>query len=105
MKNIKAKLQMPFNLLHSFKKICLFSLVFLWLGYLVSINHAATQSFELDDLNQGIKDLNQQILLLNVKATGLQSIERIENASKNLDLVKTDNIYYLASHEQAVALR
>lgn len=96
---------MIFSLTKRFKKIALFSLVFLWLGYLVSINHAATQSFELNNLTQDIKTLDQQILLLNVKATGLQSIERIENASKNLDLVKTDGIYYLNSHDQAVALR
>ena len=99
------KLQAVVKIIHKMKKISIFSLVFLWLAYLVSINHAATQSFELDVLNQNIKTLGQQVLLLNVSATELQSIERIENDSKNLSLVQTEGVYYLTDTKEAVALR
>ncbi len=105
MKNFKNHLPMFLNLVSRFKKVTMFSLFFLWLGYLVSINHAAGQSFEMDALSGDLKQVNQDILLLNVKATGLQSIERIENASRNLNLVKTDNIYYLTDREAIVALK
>lgn len=105
MKNFKNQLPMFLNLVHRFKKVTMFSLFFLWLGYLVSINHAAGQSFEMDALSGDLKQVNQDILLLNVKATSLQSIERIEGASKNLNLVKTNDIYYLTDHQGVVALR
>ena len=75
-----------------FSLICL---VFMWLVYLVSTNYAANQSFELDALSKDIKTLQQEVLFLNVEASELQSIERIETISKDLSLVQTKDIYYL----------
>jgi hypothetical protein len=49
--------------------------------------------------------VDHQILVLNVEATGLQAIERIEGVSKDLSFVQTENIYYLADSKDAVALR
>jgi hypothetical protein len=99
------KLQSTFSFMQKMKKISLLSLACLWLVYLVSINHAATQSFELDSSKQEIKGVDHQILVLNVEATGLQAIERLEGVSKDLSFVQTENIYYLADSKDAVALR
>lgn len=87
------------------KKISIVSLVFLWLIYLVSANHAANQSFEIDSLSKELQNTQHQILLMNVESGELQSIERIENASKSLSLVQTKDVYYLVDNREIVALK
>ncbi len=87
------------------KKMMVFSLAAIWLVYLFSVNHASSQSFKLNDLSQTLQETEHQILLLNVQSGELQSIERIENASKNLSLVQTKDVYYLANGSDAVALK
>ncbi|MBT4649000.1 hypothetical protein HOC14_01585 [bacterium] len=91
--------------MHKIKKLSLVGLVCLWLVYMVSINHAANQSFEVDSFKQEIKGLEHNILVLNVEATSLQTIERIEDMSKGLSFVQTEDIYYLTDSKEAMALR
>ena len=91
--------------MHKIKKLSLGILVGLWLVYIISINHAANQSFEVDNFKQEIKGLEHSILVLNVEATSLQTIERIEDISKNLSFVQTEDIYYLTDSKEAMALR
>ena len=87
------------------KPFSLICLVFMWLVYLVSTNYAANQSFELDALGKNIKTLQQEVLFLNVEASELQSIERIETVSNDLSLVQIKDIYYLTDDREAVALK
>ncbi len=98
----KFKLQ---AILPKIKRTSIVSLVFLWLIYLLSANHAANQSFELDNIQKQLQDTQHQILLLNVQSGELQSVERIENASKNLSLVQTKDVYYLVDNREIVALK
>ena len=102
LKNSRNKLAIA---LKKSRTISFAGVVLLMLVYLVSTNYAATQSFELNSLGTEIKDLGYQTLLLNVKASELQSIERIENASKSLSLVQTKNVYYLLDTKEIVALK
>lgn len=87
------------------KTVAIFSLVFLWSGYLISANYAAAQSFKLDSLSTELKNTEQEVLLLNVKSSELQSIERITDASKSLSLVQTKDVYYLLDTQEVVALK
>lgn len=105
MQNQTNKILSITNILGKSKKVSLVSLAVLGLVYLISTNHAANQSFALDNLDKELKNTEHQILLLNVKASELQSIERIENASKGLSLVQTKDVYYLVNQPEVVALK
>jgi len=85
----------------------LICVIFLWTVMLVSSNYANTQNLQRNELSKNIRSNEDQIRLLSATISELQTIERIENESQRLDLVKiqTKDIYYIDQTDEKVALK
>lgn len=83
------------------------TIVFLWVGVLIATNHANNQNLQRNDLSSNINNLEDELRLLNATISELQTMERLENESQRLNLVKvaTNDIYYVAIPQDRVALR
>jgi hypothetical protein len=82
-------------------------IILLWTMMLVSSNYANTQNLERNDLTKHIRTIEDEIRLLNTTVSELQTIERLENESQKLDLVRiqTKDIYYIDQTDERVALK
>lgn len=70
--------------------------IFLLLTYLISINNTATKGIEISQMQNEIKELNDQQRSLEIQAGELKSLNRIEQISNNdLSMVVADNYQYL----------
>ena len=79
--------------------------VLLFMTTLGLVNAATNQSWSKDELINDLDRVEHELLLLNSKIGKLQSIERIEEESKKLNLVKIAKIYHITDNEDKVALR
>ena len=88
-----------------FKPLMLFVIVILFMINLGLVNAGTNQTWSKDKLSNNLDKVEHELLLLNAKASGLQSIERIEMESKKLNLVKIAKIYHLIKKVDKVALK
>lgn len=103
--NKKKNLNLVLDFIRCYQKRFLFFSLFLWLAYFLAVNHSANEVFTLDELNTQIKGIQSEVLLAKARATELQSVERITMASQNLNLVQTNNVFYLTGNKDVVAVR
>ena len=107
MSKTKTKLINAWQIVKKGNTFMVFSLVLLLMTMLVSTNHANSQSLEINDINQQIRQAEDELRLYNANISQLQTTERIEQESQRLNLVKiqTQDIYYVDGERDLVALR
>ena len=88
-----------------FKSLMLFIIVILFMTTLGLVNSGTNQTWFKDELINNVEKVEHQLLLLNVQASELQSMERIETESKKLNLVKIAKIYHLTDKKDKVVLK
>ncbi len=93
------------NKLNKLKTLMVIVTVLLFMTTLGLVNAATNQSWSKDELINDLDRVEHELLLLNSKIGKLQSIERIEEESKKLNLVKIAKIYHITDNEDKVALR
>ena len=95
------------NKINKYNTMLFVAIVFLWVGVLMSTNHANNQNLQRNDLSSNVKSLEDEIRLLNTTVSELQTTERLESESKRLNLVKVErnDIYYVDMPQDRVALR
>jgi len=88
-------------------RVVISGIVIAWLGVLVSTNYANHQNLVRAELQDSISQYEDQLRLFNAQVSQLQSISRIEDESKRLELVKIEpqNIYYIDAQDTQVALK
>lgn len=72
--------------------------------YLIQINQVATGGFEVRALEEKIGDLKEDNKKLELQITELQSLSRLNEEVKDLDLVAQGEVDYLIPKEEAYAL-
>jgi hypothetical protein len=70
-------------------------------------NYSNAQNLQRSELSDNIRQTEDKLRLLNAEIGTLQSIERVEQESQRLNLVKVDNanIIYLSTAIDKVALK
>jgi cell division protein FtsL len=74
-------------------------------AYVWQINSVATQGYYLKDLDKKLEILEKRNDHLQVEATQLKSLSRVEEEVKNLGLVKIDTVHYLTVVDSSVAFK
>jgi len=107
MSKTKTKLIKTWQIIKKGNTFMVVSLVLLLMTMLVSTNYANSQSLERNELDQQIKIVEDELRLYSANVSELQTTERIEQESQKLNLVKiqTQDIYYVDSDHDLVALR
>lgn len=98
------------NILEILKKrnsLWAFLVVIVWMFGLVASNFSTSQNLERTQLHNNIRKLEDQQRILDAQVSQLQALDRIEQASQRLNLVKIDsqNVVYLAVADEKVALK
>ncbi len=73
------------------------------LAYLIIINRVATSGFEIKALEQKVESLKQINRKLQLEATGLQSLTKVEASAQALGLTEVAQVEYLPATGGAVA--
>ena len=95
MKNLSAKLSLLMYVLTSISVI----------GYIVVVNYTNTMGYEIAEMQLSINNLEKDYRDLQNVATGLQSIDRIEQISnQQLNMVNAGKIDYVSVTHKAVAV-
>jgi len=75
--------------------VLLASLVLLGFGYLFQINSLGTTGYEIKKVEKQIQALQQEQKSLQLDASDLQSIERVQAEATKLNFVPSENVTYL----------
>ena len=73
------------------------------LSYLIIINRVATSGFEIKALEQKVETLKQTNRKLQLEATELQSLTKVESSAQALGLTEVAQVEYLPTTGGAVA--
>lgn len=63
--------------------------------YLYQVNDIATKGYEIKELEGQIQDLNKESKKMEIQEVELRSMQNIEKASQDLNLVNSSNITYV----------
>jgi len=63
--------------------------------YLYQVNSIATKGYEIRDLESQIHDLQKESKKMEIREVELRSMDNIEKASQNLNLVNSDQVTYV----------
>lgn len=104
------KLENLFKMLDFFKKrngLWTFMVIFFWMIGLVASNFSTSQNLERNQLNASIRQLADEQRILDAEVSQLQALDRVEQVSQRLNLVKVDsqNVVYLTVADDKVALK
>lgn len=107
MSKTKTKIINAWQFVKKGNTLMVMTVVFLMMAMLVSTNYANSQSLERNELEKQIRLAEDDVRLSNAEVSKLQTTERIEQESQKMDLVKiqAQDIYYLASGQDLVALK
>jgi hypothetical protein len=102
----KSKLAI-FDNMKKFSHLFLILTVVFWMASLFLTNYSNAQNLKRSDVTKKIRMTEDELRLLNAELGVLQSIERVEQESQRLNLVKIDsaNIIYLSAAIDKVALK
>lgn len=78
-------------------------ILLLFLAHLITANHTATQSYEINEYREQRKALLAENQKLNLHVIELRSSERLLAESKRLNFVTTDTVRYI-SPKTSIAL-
>ncbi len=106
MSNKKNKLAI-FENMKKFSHLFLILTVVFWMASLFLTNYSNGQNLRRSEVTANIRQTEDELRLLNAELGVLQSIERVEQESQRLNLVKIDsaNIIYLSAAVDKVALK
>ncbi len=90
-----------------FSHLFLILTIVFWMTGLFLTNYSNAQNLQRSELTSSIRQTEDKLRLLNAEIGTLQSIERVEQESQRLNLVKVDNanIIYLSTAIDKVALK
>lgn len=93
--------------MQKFSHLFLILIIIFWMTGLFLTNYSSTQNLKRSEVSQKIRLTEDDLRLLNAELGVLQSIERVEQESQRLNLVKVDsaNIIYLSAAVDKVALK
>jgi len=69
--------------------------IFLGGAYLYQVNKVATQGMDMREVENKIKELDNENKKLKIKEVELKSMYNIEKSMENLNLVNSDNVSYV----------
>lgn len=69
--------------------------VLLLLAYIVTVNNVATAGFRVSELQREVVKLKKEQAELQLQASALGSLQRVESESRNLSLAPVENVEYL----------
>jgi len=90
-----------------FSHLFLVLTIIFWMAGLFLTNYSSAQNLKRSEVTAKIRLTEDELRLLNAELSTLQSIERVEQESQRLNLVKVDsaNIKYLSAATEKVALK
>ncbi|MDQ5938840.1 MAG: hypothetical protein QG603_748 [Patescibacteria group bacterium] len=93
--------------MQKFSHLFLILTVVFWMASLFLTNYSNGQNLRRSEVTANIRTTEDELRLLNAELGVLQSIERVEQESQRLNLVKIDsaNIIYLSAAVDKVALK
>lgn len=96
-----------FDNLKKFSHLFLVLTIVFWMAGLFLTNYSSAQNLKRSELTANIRATEDELRLMNAEIGTLQSIERVEQESQRLNLVKVDNanIIYLSAAVDKVALK
>lgn len=89
----------------SFGVICILAVVMLGFVYLRQIFVTASSGSDIQALEMKMLDLKETQKELELEGAKLRSIQSVEEKIKNLSLISTEEVAYLAPQQDKVALR
>lgn len=95
------------NQMQKFSHLFLILTIVFWMTGLFLTNYSNAQNLKRSEVSAQIRSIEDELRLLNAELGVLQSIERVEQESQRLNLVKVDNanIIYLSAAVDKVALK
>lgn len=107
MSKTKTKLINAWQIIKKGNIFMVVTLVLLLMTMLVSTNYASSQSLERNEIDQQVKVAEDELRLASANVSELQTIERIEQESQKLNLVKIQrqNIYYVDGDRDLLTLK
>lgn len=75
------------------------------LFYLAQSNQTATKGYEIRELEDRLSSLEETNNKLELKAAELQSVKNVEEASKHLNMVPIEKVFYITPQGTTVALQ
>lgn len=94
---------MPFMTL--IKMSVLMLTLFAGMSYMLQINDTATKGYVIRDLEGKKTDLEDEIASLQVYTAKLQSLSRVQKATKDKDMVRLSNVEYVDGSLTSVAIK
>ncbi len=93
--------------MQKFSHLFLILTIIFWMTSLFLTNYSNAQNLKRSEVTEKIRLNEDELRLLNAELGVLQSIERVEQESQRLNLVKVDNanIIYLSAAVDKVALK
>jgi len=84
--------------------ILIFSIIAVIFLYVLQINSIASSDYKIRDLKKVIGELEDKNKVLQVNISNLKSIESLQSLSKDFNMVKAQNIEYVALPLSGVVL-
>ena len=104
--NLHSPQQRRINLTNSGLRMLLTGLIiFAGLSYLFYMNQTATSGFDIKGMENSIEQIKKINKSLELQTAELQSLQRIEAASQELQMVATTRIEYLPAVGASVAVK
>ncbi len=78
------------------------AIIFFGLLYLFQVNSMGTKGYEIRRLEQQVRQVESEQKNLQIKASDLQSIDRIQSNAQSLNFVPATNVTYLKDSDFAL---
>jgi len=88
---------------YNFRLFLLIMLFVLGAAYIWQVNSVATRGYYLKELERKVEILEERNARLEVEATQLKSLTRVETLGREMGLVKIDIVNYLTTDDGSVA--
>jgi len=84
--------------------VVIFLICVLSLFFLAQVFQSSTKGYEITELHDQIKNLEEQNKSLEIEAAELKSFENLKDEANTLNMVNTDNIVYIKRSGTSVAV-
>lgn len=85
--------------------LIIFLIIFSSLAYIMQVNSIVAKGFKIEELEKKVSQLRTENKKLEIIVTQLQSIGQMKEVVSRLGLVKTSQVEYLKTGEEAVVIR
>jgi len=94
-----------FNRRATLSKIIVVLVIICGLLYLVEINNTSVKGYEINDLEQKAKKLEEQNKNIEMKVAQLQSIKVVQDKARELGMVSVGKVGYVVSSSSEMVVR